>query len=194
MFVSFPPLFLRQARLFNISPVVPCAGWVVARRVVVVKPQACTLHYRFAACPDGSVAPYAGRSSTHLNRFCHLFTSLLASFSVSGIHPVPYRFWALYPLVPFYLCWALIVPFLFAPILYQGRNPIHYDLDLALALGVFSFLHALTLFPSGHAVYLLLISSALYPRRLYPRRRFLPYLFLFVRRAFFAAAFLFAFV
>ena len=37
-------------------------------------------------------------------------------------------------------------------LLYQGRDPIHYDLDLALALGTLSFLRALTLLSSGHVV------------------------------------------
>lgn len=74
--------------------------------------------------------------------------------------------------------------------LYQGRDLVHGSLDLALAHGTFSLLRALALFPSGHAVYYLLLISLAF----YPRCRFLPYLFLFVRRAFFAAAFLFAFV
>ena len=37
-------------------------------------------------------------------------------------------------------------------LLYQGRDPVHGSLDLALALGTLSLLHTLAFLPSGHVV------------------------------------------
>ena len=86
--------------------------------------------------------------------FRHLFTSFLASFSVSGIHPNPYQFWVPCPLVPFCLCWALLPPF-FLPrpyirvgILFRGALTLPWHMVLFLFLVFLRFFPLAMLFTS----------------------------------------------